>query len=113
FEHLTPEMRITYQLATQPYVPPKRRHKNQQQLPEPQSDEERLRAALHIGGGSLEGYADHGDYWTVEWTTPSGAHHTSAISKGDLTVLTSGICLSGQDRDFDLQSLVGVIEGEW
>ncbi len=112
FEHLTPEMRITYQLATQPYVPPKRPHKNRH-LPEPISDEARLREALRLGGGSLEGYADHGDFWTVEWTTPSGVSHTSAISKSDLTVLTSGICLSGRDRDFDLQSLVGVIEGEW
>jgi hypothetical protein len=36
--------------------------------------------------------------------------HTSAIAKADLTVVSSGICLSGRDRDFDLQSLVGVIE---
>jgi hypothetical protein len=35
---------------------------------------------------------------------------TSAIAKTDLTVVSSGICLSGRVRDFDLQSLVGVME---
>ena len=47
---------------------------------------------------------------TVEWQTFDGEYHSSAISKQDLTVISSGICLSGLDRDFDLQSLVGVIE---
>ena len=42
-----------------------------------------------------------------------GQRHTSAIGKGDLTVISSGICLSGRARDFDLQSLVGVMDGQW
>ena len=115
FEHLTPEMRTAYQLALQPYLPTtkRRRHNATEVLPEPKNDAERLQQALQVGGGSLEGYTDRGDYWTVEWTSRSGERHASAISKEDLTVISSGICLSGQDRDFDLQSLVGVIEGEW
>jgi hypothetical protein len=114
FATLTPEMRIVYQLALQPYVAPaKRIHKNLQTTPQPKSDAVRLREALQTGGGNLEEFADRGDYWTVEWTSRSGEHHTSAISKEDMTVISSGICLSGMDRDFDLQSLVGVIEGDW
>lgn len=74
------------------------------------TDEGRLRNALHMGGGELREFRDRGDFWQVEWTTRNGEHHTSAISKGDLTVMSSGICLSGGDRNFDLQSLVGVIE---
>jgi hypothetical protein len=114
FATLTPEMRIAYQLALQPYVPPaKRRHKDLQAVPQPKSDAARLSEALQTGGGNLEGFTDRGDYWTVEWISRTGEHHTSAISKEDLTVISSGICLSGMDRDFDLQSLVGVIEGDW
>jgi len=75
-----------------------------------QGDEGRLRDALHMGGGELREFRDRGEFWQVEWTTRNGEHHTSAISKGDLTVISSGICLSGYDRNFDLQSLVGVIE---
>ena len=55
-------------------------------------------------------FRDRQDHWVVEWTTADGQRHTSAISKSDLTVISSGICLSGRDRDFDLHSLVGVIE---
>lgn len=74
------------------------------------TDEGRLRDALHMGGGELREFRDRGDFWQVEWMTRNGERHTSAISKDDLTVVSSGICLSGYDRDFDLQSLVGVIE---
>jgi hypothetical protein len=75
-----------------------------------QHPERRLRDALRMGGGELSDFRDRGDFWQVEWTTRNGERHTSAISKHDLTVISSGICLSGLDRDFDLQSLVGVIE---
>ncbi len=74
------------------------------------TDEGRLREALDMGGGDLAEFRDLGEFWQVEWTTRNGERHTSAISKGDLTVISSGICLSGGDRNFDLQSLVGVIE---
>lgn len=77
---------------------------------QPQNDETRLQDALQVGGGNLQNFRDRGDFWQIEWTTSTGEHHTSAISKDDLTVISSGICLSGYDQDFDLQSLVGVIE---
>jgi hypothetical protein len=77
-------------------------------------DEGRLRNALAVGGGALHDYSDRGEYWLVEWATGDGTRHTSAIAKADLTVVSSGVCLSGRDRDFDLQSLVRVIEqGTW
>ncbi len=88
-----------------PQMPRARRHRRAAQ-----GDERRLRDALHMGGGELREFRDRGDFWQVEWTTRNGERHTSAISKNDLTVISSGICLSGYDRNFDLQSLVGVIE---
>jgi hypothetical protein len=103
FKGMTPEMRTVYELATE-------RIEGFQ----PQQDEKRLQKALQLGGGELSQFQDRGDYWTVNWKTADGIRHTSAIAKIDLTVISSGICLSGRDRDFDLQSLVGVIEQqEW
>ncbi|MBZ8179153.1 hypothetical protein [Oscillatoria salina] len=82
---------------------------------ERQNEENKIRKALRQGGGELDIYRDRGDYWQIEWLTANGERHVSAIAKNDLTVISSGICLSGRDRDFDLQSLVGVIEKryEW
>ena len=100
FKGMTPEIRTVYELATQ----------RVEGFYQPQQDEKRLRKALQMGGGKLQQYNDRGDYWTVDWTTADGVRHSSAIAKSDLTVMSSGICLSGRDRDFDLQSLVGVIE---
>ena len=77
--------------------------------------EERLKQALAQGGGQLESFSDCGDYWNTRWVTRDGYSHVSAIAKTDLTVLSAGICLSGEDQKFDLASLVGVVEAqqEW
>lgn len=90
-----------------------RRHAQQawiRDLPPVRHDEARLHRALRFAGADLRDVHDHGVYWTVEWTTQDGQNHTSAISKDDLTVMSAGLCLDGHDRDFDLQSLVGVVE---
>ncbi len=104
FKGITPEMRSLYALIAQ----------RTEGFAQPHRDEKLLRQALKLGGGDLRQFQDRGDYWTVDWTTADGTRHTSAIAKTDLTVVSSGICLSGRDRDFDLQSLVGVMEHqEW
>ncbi|MEC4985099.1 MAG: hypothetical protein SAJ37_04500 [Oscillatoria sp. PMC 1068.18] len=91
--------------------PKKRQKKRKWELRrEAQNEENKIREALRQGGGELDIYRSRGDYWQVEWLTANGERHVSAIAKNDLTVISSGICLSGRDRDFDLQSLVGVIE---
>ncbi len=103
---LTPEMRVAYELAAA-------QESFFQETLRLRNEHNRLRHALRVGGGNLGSYMDRGDHWVVEWTDSQGHRHSSAIGKGDLTVLSAGICLAGEDQRFDLQSLVGVVEGNW
>ena len=118
---LTPEMRTAYGLAAQRstefarfYDDQRRTLQNKDRVQSTRQgseiDASRLREALRLGGGELRDFRDRGEFWQVDWTTGDGHHHTSAISRRDLTVLSAGICLSDRDEDFDLQSLVGVVE---
>ncbi len=100
FKGMTPEMRTIYELVT----------RNLKDFDPKVQDERRLKRALNIGGGELQDFRDRDDYWLVEWTSRTGERHSSAIAKKDLTVMSAGICLSGEDMKFDLQSLVGVVE---
>lgn len=99
---LTPEMRTAYALAWQRTAAGRRRRQQAR-------DANRLGDALRFAGGTLQDVHDREDFWLVEWTTPDGEQHRSAIRKDDLTVLSAGICLSEQDQAFDLQSIVSVI----
>jgi hypothetical protein len=75
-------------------------------------EEERLRDALVHAGADFKEVREHQDVYTVTFEV-DGQRHVSVISKRDLSVQVAGICLSGQDNHFDLQSLVGVIrEGQ-
>jgi hypothetical protein len=89
---LTPELRTAYGIAFRG------------------STKHRLGEKLGRAGGQLRDLTDHGDYWVIEWQTNDGQHHTSAVEK-DLTVRSAGVCLSGMEREFDLSSLVGIMEG--
>lgn len=100
FKGMTPEMRTVYELVS----------RNIKDLYPKVLEEKRLQRALKMGGGELRDFFDRENYWLVEWTSGTGENHTSAIAKNDLTVMSAGICLSGLDKDFDLHSLVGVVE---
>lgn len=100
---LTPEMRKAYDINMNP-IPVAG-------APDvPMTDEERIAHSLERGGGRLLSFLDRGDRWAVEWETSTGERHSSAINKEDMTVISAGICLSGEDRKFDLQTLVQVVE---
>jgi hypothetical protein len=98
---LTAEQRAAYALNY-------RARLEQIELDERARGELRLRAALEHAGARLQDYAEQGDVYRVSYVV-DGARHTSVVRKGDLSVVTAGICLSGHDRAFDLGSLVGVL----
>ena len=75
---------------------------------ESQRTEARLHQALAHGGGQLQGFREQDDCLRVEFAV-DGERHVSLVGKRDLTVQLAGICLSGEDRRFDLQSLVSVL----
>jgi len=74
--------------------------------------EERLKSALHRAGAIYKSYSERSDAYTVEYVV-NGENYKSIVSKDNLSVQSAGICLSGDDKKFDLQSLIGVIrEGQ-
>jgi hypothetical protein len=68
----------------------------------------RLIETLSHAGAELVEYLERNDGFRVTFNV-NGRRHVSAIEKDDLTVQSAGICLSGEDRKFDLASLVGVL----
>jgi hypothetical protein len=71
-------------------------------------NEDRIKDALKRAGANYKSYIERADTFTIEYTV-DGNQHRSVVKKDNLAIESAGICLAGTDRNFDLQSLVGVI----
>lgn len=73
----------------------------------------RITLALQQTGARLISHIPRRDLVEITWRSPSGRQYNSVLNIRNLNVLNAGICLNGEDRVFDLTSLVSVItEGE-
>jgi len=70
--------------------------------------EQQIQTALVRTNAKLQRYVEQNGEYVVTFDV-DGRTFTSRVNK-DLRVITSGICLSGKDSDFDLQSLVTVFQ---
>jgi hypothetical protein len=73
--------------------------------------EDRLREALGHAGAEYRDHVVRDDGYRIEFTV-DGQKHVSIVNRTDLSVHLAGICLAGEDRKFDLSSLVGVLR-QW
>ena len=86
-------------------------HKQAQQF----NLEERLRYALSKADATLHSFSEVTDtegllsQLIVEWSERGQSYRYRSVLDPRLTVVSSGICLSGRDHDFDLTSLVSVM----
>lgn len=77
--------------------------------------ERKLRRALEKADATLHSYSEvmasdgSVNHLIVEWSERGQTHRYRSTLDLHLTVISSGICLSGRDRDFDLTSLVSVM----
>lgn len=77
--------------------------------------EQSLRHALAKADAALHSFSDisapdgaHRQF-IIEWSEHGYTRRYRSVVDPQLTIVSSGICLSGRDRDFDLTSLVGVL----
>jgi len=70
---------------------------------------DKIKKAVRHAGGFFKSYVEHHDSYTVIFSI-EGEEYRAAIEKNDFEVLSAGICLSGEDRKFDLQSLISVVK---
>ena len=65
-------------------------------------------ALEYNGAGLIDFWSTENGVYVVRYTV-SGREFLSEISQDNLQVISSGVCLSGEDMSFDLTSVVGVL----
>jgi hypothetical protein len=74
---------------------------------------ESLKSDVEHAGGKFVSFEEKSDHFVVKYSVDS-QQYTSRVSKNtEHSILTAGICLSGEDSKFDLKSLITVMrEGQ-
>jgi hypothetical protein len=74
---------------------------------------ESLKDDVEYAGGEFVRFVEKSDHFSVTFIV-DGHQYTSHVSKNEShSVITAGICLSGEDRKYDLKSLITVMrEGQ-
>jgi hypothetical protein len=98
---MVPQERLVYKML---YL---EKHKDKPQ--QPADDRTRIARALEHSGAQLDSFwYTQGEHRATVRFHMDGEQHVVEIRPDDLSVVSAGICLSGQDANFDLTSLVGV-----
>lgn len=97
---LVPQERLAYKMLFL------EKHNDDPQI----DDNKRISTALQHAGATLDSfwYTEGGKRASVRFQV-DGRLHVVEVQANDLSVISAGICLAGQDSDFDLTSLVGVL----
>jgi len=69
---------------------------------------DKIQRAVRHAGGFFKSYIERHDSYTVIFAI-GGGEYRATIEKSGFGVISAGICLSGYDKKFDLQSLVSVV----
>lgn len=72
-------------------------------------ERDRIAAALSHAGAELDAYWHQNPELVTVRFRLDGQTRTAMVNATDLTLVSAGVCLSGQDALFDLNSLVGVL----
>lgn len=99
-----PQERLAYKILHM-------RKNKERETPEPQDNRSRISRALAHSGAELDSFWQERDssVTTVRFRMGDQVRAVS-VNTDNLSVISSGICLSGRDSDFDLSSLVGVLK---
>jgi len=101
------ELRLHQQLR---HLPASQRLARLQQERHRSTLEGQLQHALAKANATLHSYSEiPGGQLVVEWSERDNHYRYRSVVNRRLEVISSGICLSGRDRDFDLTSLVNVV----
>src|SRR4051812_18519572 len=104
---LTGGQREAYGVAHARRAEAERRTREQRRRDQQGRDDQRMRQLLSHAGATLRDFADApGRTYRVTYDV-DGRRHTSVVRRGDFTVLSAGICLSGEDAEVDPGGLVG------